>query len=79
MVLNEHLRRLGEFDPEVSVGHWALGVEHKLDSLRDKYAISYTLNEPASGSLSRARTEGQAYRLLDRLASLAGEFQERCN
>ena len=76
---SEHLRKLGEFDPEIADNQWALGVEHKFDSLRHKYAISHTLNNPDSGALSRTRDEGKAYRLLDRMMSLAEEFQERCN
>ena len=76
---SEHLRKLGEFDPDISDRQWASGVEHKFDSLRHKYAIGHGLNNPESGALSRIGTEGKTYRLLDRISSLVEEFQERCS
>ena len=74
---NERLRALGEFDPELS-GQWALGVERKFSDIFDKYGLSYRLNNPETGALSRVSDEGRQYRLQDRIANLAEEFQERC-
>ncbi|MFH1560350.1 MAG: AAA family ATPase [Chloroflexota bacterium] len=74
---NENLRRLGEFEPE-RPGGWAAGFEHKFTSLGDKYGLSYRLNNPQTGVLSRKQTEGDNYRLEERIGKLVLEFQQRC-
>lgn len=73
---NEKLRKLGEFEPDIP--GWAGGVEQKFGTLSEKYGLSYRLTNPASGHLSRRGTEGERYRLEDRVQSLVEEFQERC-
>ena len=74
---NERLRTLGEYDPDVQ-GDWAMGAEHKFNTLQHKYAISHLLANPIDGSLNRQETEGRNYRLLDRLSNLVNEFLKRC-
>ncbi len=74
---NENLRRLGEFEPEIR-GGWAAGVERKFASLYGKYALTYRLTNPNVGPLSRKDTEGDNYRLEERIENLTEEFQQRC-
>ena len=74
---NERLRTIGEYDPEVK-GKWAMGSEHKFQTLDQKYGLSYRLTNPSDGSLNRQAAEGQEYRLEERISNLVSEFLERC-
>ena len=75
---NERLRKLGEFDPDIS-GDWAMGMDSKFSDLHHKYSLTYRLANPKVGQLSRQDIEGSQYRLEDRIAHLVEEFQERCH
>lgn len=76
---NEKMRKLGEFDVELLADQtsWGGGVEHKFGTLHEKYGLSYKLTNPADPVIGRQDTEGEKYKLVERLASLTEEFMER--
>ena len=74
---SEKLRQVGEYNPD-GQGDWAIAIEHKFKTLRDKYDSGNPLTNPDGTALDRQHSEGQKYRLERRIHHLVQEFMDRC-